>query len=203
MFNKVLISIALLLLVTGIATAAPTEYAMASAPQNQGNAITDTNNIVSYWQQAGWPSAALKTSAATKANILNYWQNDMNLLYYNNIGHADTPNYNGAPAYGLSFYDAEITATDISNLNPDHGIIGSKVFINSCNSFENPLHDAFLNHYLQMYIGGVVLLPMYSSEDTAADFWYNHKVLGQTANTALTNAENAHGTQNMFGLYGG
>jgi hypothetical protein len=54
-----------------------------------------------------------------------------------------------------------------------------------------------------MYIGGLVLLPMYSSEDTAADFWYNYKVQGQTANTALTNAENSHGTQGMYGLYGG
>ncbi len=202
MFNKALISITLLLLGVGVSIAAPTEENMASAPQNQGNAITDTNNIVSYWQQINYTTKALETSAATKANILNYWQNDATLLAYNNIGHADTPNYNGAPAYGLNFYDAEITATDITNLNPDYGIIYTRDFINSCNSFENPLHDAFLSHSLNMYIGGLVLLPMYSSEDTAASFWHNYDDLGQTASTALTNAENAHGTQNMFGLYG-
>ena len=190
--------------IIGIASASPTDESMASAPQNQGNALTDTDKIVSYWQQTGYtPTIALKTSAATRSNILNYWQNDYNLLFYNNIGHSDTLSYNGAPCYGLIYYDGEITANDISNLSPNHGIIGTRDFINSCNSFMNPLHDAFLSHSLYMYIGGLVLLPMYSSEDTAADFWYNYKVQGQTANTALTNAENSHGTQGMYGLYGG
>jgi len=43
---------------------------------------------------------------------------------------------------------------------------------------------------------------MYSSEDTAVDFWYNYINLGQTTSTALANAESNHGTQGMFGLYG-
>lgn len=202
MLFKSLIGFAVLLLVCGVASAVPTASSMASAPQDQGNAIADTNSIMSHWQQAGYTRASLTTSAATKAAVLDYWKNDDYLLRYNNIGHADTPNYNGAPAYGLTFYNEGVTATEISNLNPYNGLIYSHVFINSCNSFENPLHDAFLSKSVSNYVGGVVLLPMYSSEDTAADFWYYYSNLGQSFPTALANAESNHGTQGMYGLYG-
>ena len=185
-----------------IVNAQPTEQGMGSAPQNQGNALTDTNNIVSHWQQHGLTAAGLTTSSATKAAVLNYWQNDGYLSYYNNIGHADTSSTSGTPAYGLVFYDAEATSSDISSLSPDEGIAFSRVFINSCNSFENPLHDAFIGKAVEMYIGGIVELPMYYSEDTASDFWYYYSDEGQTASTALANAESNHGTQGMYGLYG-
>jgi hypothetical protein len=203
MFRKSIITFTLVLLVIcGIASAYPTAMAMASAPTNGGNAVTDTNTIVSTWQSAGYSADGLITSSATKSAVLNYWKNDYNLVYYNNIGFGDTPSYNGAPAYGIVENDAEITSSDISNLNPSDGIIYSRIFINSCNSFENPLHDAFLSKNVYMFIGGVVLLPAYTSEDTATDFWYYYTISGQSAATALSNAENNHGTQGMFGLYG-
>jgi len=105
MIYKSLIAFALLLCVFGIVGAYPAEDSMASGPQNQGNAVTDTNTIVSHWQQAGYTAAGLTTSSATKAAVLDYWKNDINMMWYNNIGHADTPNYNGAPAYGLTYYN--------------------------------------------------------------------------------------------------
>jgi len=202
MFFKSLIGFTLLLLLCSVAGAVPTASSMASAPQNQGNAVADTNTIISHWQAAGYTRASLITSAATKAAVLDYWQNDNSLLRYNNIGHADTPNTNGAPAYGLNFYNQEVTATEITNLNPYDGIKYSHVFINSCNSFENPLHDAILSKSVFNYVGGVVLLPMYNSEDTAADFWHNYSNLGQSFPTALANAEAGHGTTGMYGVYG-
>jgi hypothetical protein len=203
MFFKSIIGITLLLLLCSVVGAVPTESSMASAPVDQGNAVSDTNTIMSYWQTAGYTRASLITSVATKTAVLDYWKNDSNLLRYNNIGHTDTASTNGAPAYGLYFYNnQEITATEITNLNPYNGLGYSHIFINSCNSFENPLHDAFLSKGVYNYIGGVVLLPMYDSEDTAADFWNNYSNLGQSFPTALANAEDDHGTTGMYGCYG-
>jgi hypothetical protein len=204
---KILLVVSFLIVVSGtllcnIVYAYTPVEGLATAPQNQGNAVADTSAIVVNWTAAGHSGQALPTSYATKARIIGYLQNDTSLWRYNNIGHADTANQNGAACNGLYFYDAEWTSTQIYNLNPDYGLDSSRVFINSCNSFMNPLHDSFIHHYLSMYIGGLILLPQGASEDTCRDFWFNYINQNQAASTALSNAENAHGTVNDFGLYG-
>jgi len=201
MFKKALLSVALLFLLFSAVSATPTAQGLATAPVAQGNALSDSGYIASYWGQNGKTTSSLLLAAATKSSILDYWKNDGQLLVYNNIGHGDTPNYDGAPCYGLEVYGGEITASDISNLNPSTGISGTQIFINSCNSFENPLHDALLSKNVFKYIGGVVILPQGSSEDTAKDYWYNNQILGQTSSSALLNAENSHGTTGMYGTY--
>lgn len=198
MVTKAVMSVMLILFL--VSSVAATQ-GLATAPVNKGNALTDTANIISSWQQNGKTTTSLTLSSATESNILNYWQNDGSLLVYNNIGDANTDNYNGAPCYGLTVSGGEITSSEISNLNPSTGIAATQIFINSCNSFENPLHDAFLSKDVFMYTGGVVLLPGYSSEDTAASYWYNNQVLSQSHLTSLANAESAHGTTGMYGTY--
>lgn len=180
----------------------PQVQCLATCPTTDGNSVADTNSIISSWTSQGYTATTLLTSTCTQANVKNYWQNDGSLSYYNNIGHSDTT-INGAPCNGLYFYDGEISASTIQNLNPATGIQYSWDFVNSCNSYENPMLSAFTAHNVQMYVGGIINLPSPSSENTDASFWYNGFQLHQTPKNALQNAENSWGTGSDFLMYGG
>jgi hypothetical protein len=200
--KQIIIGLLALCLIAGITTATPTADAFASAPVNEGNAITDTAIIVSTWQNAGYYPASVTTSAATKSQILDYWQNDPYLLWNNNIGHIDTASVHGAPAYGVYAYnDNEITSSEILNLNPYQGLQYSFIFMNGCNSYRDPLRTAFKANDIQMYIGGMTLLPLYASEDTAADFWDYFLIHDQEPVDALQNAVSDNGTEGRFGIW--
>jgi len=199
--KKILIGLIALCLIAGITTATPTADAFASSPVNEGNSIADTAAIVSTWQNAGYSPDSRTTSAATKSTILDYWQNDPYLFFNNNIGHINTDTVHGAPANGVMAYDNEITSTEIKYLYPYQGLQYSFIFMNGCNSYQNPLRNAFIVNNPQMYIGGVTLLPQYSSEDTAADFWDYFLIHDQEPATALQNAVTDNGTNYMYGIW--
>ncbi len=202
MIKHIIICLTALCLIVGMTTAYPTADAFASAPVSEGNSIADTAAIVSTWQQAGYYPASRTTSAATKSAILNYWQNDPYLLWNNNIGHINTAVQHGAPAYGVYAYNNnEITSTEIRDLYPYKGLQYSFIFMNGCNSYQNPLRGAFLANNIQMYIGGVTLLPLFDSEDTTADFWHYFLIHDQDPSVALQNAVNDNGTNWMYGIW--
>ena len=127
---------------------------VASCPENVYNSEPSTTNITQSWGSLGDSTQALMTSAATKGNVENYWKNDPDLVYYNNIGEAAygvDQHGNYVACYNLSFYDGNIEASTIHNLNPATGLQYSLDFINSCCSFLNPIYSAFLAHNPEMY----------------------------------------------------
>jgi hypothetical protein len=191
---------AICLVVIGITTATPTADALGVAPWNEGNAITDTAAIVSTWQSNGYSPASLTTSSATRSAILDYWQNDQYLLWNNHIGHIDTADHDGAPAYGVFAYNQEISAVQIAELDPWKGLASSYVFMNGCNSYAEPLNSAFQANNVDMYIGGVKILPLYSSEDTSKDFWHYLLVHDQDPIDALVSAVSDNGTGGMYSI---
>ncbi|WP_292350286.1 hypothetical protein [Methanoregula sp. PtaU1.Bin006] len=185
----------------GISSATLTANALATAPVNEGNSIADTSAIVATWIDAGYDPDYLTTSAATKSLMLDYWQNDAYLLLNNNIGHINTAASHGSPAYGVYAYNNnQITSTEINDLDPYQGLASSYIFMNGCNSYQNPLRSAFKVNNINMYIGGVTLLPLYDSEDTAADFWDFFLIQGLEPADALSNAVALHGTGGMYGI---
>ena len=147
----------------------------------------DTNATAAIWNNKGLYSITVIDPAMTKANMLNYWQNDYYLGYYNNVGPDCTQN-GGSPCFGIEDHNgANIDYSTIQNTNLP-GLYNCRIFINGCNSFKNPLYNAIMAKSPRFYVGALVLIPAQWSEDVSVDFWSNYCNLHQTVPNALNNS---------------
>jgi hypothetical protein len=174
----------------------------SSKPDCNSNATICTDSLVSFWNAWGYTANKMEGSDDTITNIINYFKSDDSLCFYNNIGDSDAQ-YDGDPCNNLKLYNGFLSASTISSLSPDNGLYGDDIFINSCDSFDDPLKSAFLTHSPKFYVGGKKNLPALSAY-TAKDFWVYYLGYGQSVSVALTSAQQATGIagQNYYGFVG-
>jgi len=115
------------------------------------------------------------------------------LLYYSNIGH-------GCPN-ALAMSGGYLWASWINPYPYKWGIVGAVMFVNSCNSFKNPIRSAFYPaNWARVYISGATPLYVNCSECVDAWFWYFGLVQHRPANQALALARSY---ASSYGCYGG
>lgn len=137
----------------------------ATTPQNYEDlSYWVTDNIIGYWGN----SVAAKGSSDTMANAIDYWQNDGNLWYYNNIGEASI---SGTNCNNLYFADGQMSAQTIQGLSSTSGLTLCDIYIDSCYSYNNPMKTGFTCHNPNFYIGGTVALNQVQSMCTCGQFW--------------------------------
>lgn len=167
------------------------------------SAVTATNQIYTIFYYAGLSAARRIGPESTKSELNDFLYKDSALLAWSNIGHGVTNSSNGQPCYGLVQWGGTQWWNEFYTSGwPARGIVYSVCFINSCNSFVDPLKRSVKYHYPRTYVGGRILLPVNRSEWADRDFWYRSLLLHQTMATALNAASATHGLTGAFGLDG-
>jgi len=204
MKNKasILMALAFILLMAGTVQGAVIRWiGLATAPSSDINGSSEiaTNRIVSYWKNYELLyTYKLLASDATKSVVLSFLNNNYpysgnTIKYWNNIGHGSR--------YYIEMYDDNIYYYELDNRN---GISTAKiVFINSCYSFKDPLKSYIVSNNPDYYIGGDQALPVGSSDECCADFWYYHIVKGYSVEYAMFLAAQDNGLIGYYDIWVG
>lgn len=160
--------------------------------------------VYMFWNFNGtWPTALRSGSSCTESEITGFLRNDWCLHAWSHIGHGYTNYGHGLPCYGLVFKRGIMWWNEIYSWSwPAWGLLRTVCWINSCNSAINPLRSAIRWHRPRTYVGGRILLPVYSSCKATGDFWYYTLMPNFSMSYALYLAEVRNGLRGAYRLYG-
>jgi parallel beta-helix repeat protein len=153
-------------------------------------AVNAVNNVSTYATNQNYTVNTLIGSSATLSNIENAITND-NIIAMGNIGHGNDE--------GILLYDGFLDYTWFASQDLSNKIF----FFNSCQVFNDPLKSAILDDgNARTFTGGIVDLPIGSSEYVFQDFWDYTLNSGWHMNDALTQGMSNRGLTNYYSIGG-
>lgn len=176
----------------------PTAKGLANTAYPEVVTAEEATNQVHILMQFALGSATklIGPTQSSKSNVFNYLRNDTNLVAWNNIGH-------GGPSV-ICQNGTNITSGDISAVPPAglRGLHGCVCLVNSCQTFNDPLKAAILNHTPRVYIAGVVNLPMVTSEGSNPNFWFKTLFQHKPMSVAYNETNTESGLTGYWGYWG-
>ncbi len=157
---------------------------------NIPTAVSAINTVSGYATNQQYSVDKKLGAQATLSAIENGITGD-NFIAMGNIGHGNTT--------GILLYDGFLDYTWFGAQN----LSGKVFFFNSCEVYNEPMKSAMLNSgHAKTYAGGVLDLPIGTSELVFQDFWNYTLNDGASMGAALSQAAVNHGLQNFYGIGG-
>lgn len=166
------------------------DFAFDTPTDDIPTAVSAINTVSGYATNLGYTVDKMIGSQATMSAIENAITGN-DIIAMGNIGHGSTD--------GILLYDGFLDYTWFGGQN----LSGKVFFFNSCEVANDPMYSAMLNTaHARTFAGGLLDLPIGTSELVFQDFWNYTLNDGSQMGAALSSAEANHGLQNYYRIGG-